>query len=67
VDPDPGFTMTKNLVFTAATKSYFFSPQIAITLSLGPYEGRPNYQDKPSALKREHPALPDMEFIHFKT
>jgi hypothetical protein len=38
-----------------------------IYLSLGLQEGRPNYRrtEKPSALKREHPTLQNVKFLHF--
>jgi hypothetical protein len=42
---------------------YFFDQKIAIFLSLRLFKGRP--QEKPSALKREHPALQKIKFFTF--
>jgi hypothetical protein len=57
--------MTKNWQkFTAGKKLIFFLSKIAIYLSLGLHKGRPSYK-KPSALKREHPALQNMKFLDF--
>jgi hypothetical protein len=42
--------------------------KIAISLSLVLHEGRTRYRrtlDKPSALKREHPALQNMKILNF--
>ncbi len=39
----------------------FFCSKIAIYLFLGLYKGRQSYREKPSALKREHPALQKMK------
>jgi hypothetical protein len=42
-----------------------FRSTIAIYLSLGLHERTSKLQEKPSALKREHPALQKMKFINF--
>jgi hypothetical protein len=39
--------------------------KIAIYLSLGPLERTPKLQEKPSALKREHPVLKNMKILDF--
>jgi hypothetical protein len=45
-------------------KLYFFKSKIAIFLSLGLFTGCPlsKLQEKPSTLKREHPALQKIKF-----
>jgi hypothetical protein len=54
--------MTKKLKkYLAVKKIYiFFSSKHSIYLSLGLHKGYPSYWrlEKPSALKKEHPALP---------
>jgi hypothetical protein len=42
----------------------FFSKN-GIYLSLGLHKGRPSYRKKPSALKRENPAIQNMKFLNF--
>ncbi len=50
--------MTKNLKkFTAKRKLNFFGLKTTIYLSLGLHKRTSTLQKKPSALKREHPAL----------
>ncbi len=41
---------------------YYFDQKLQFTLSLGLHKGRSSYvHEKPSALKREHPALQNMK------
>ncbi len=66
-DTEPGIVfMTKNWKkFTTETKfSYFFDKKFSIYLSLGFHKGRQIYR-RPSALKREHPAVQNMKFLDF--
>jgi hypothetical protein len=46
-------------------KIYIFFSKIAIYLSLDLNKRTPKLQEKPSALKREHPAIQNMKFLHF--
>ncbi len=48
-------------------KIYRKLPETTIFLSLGPHKGRWKLQKKPSALKRDHPALQNMKFLNFST
>jgi hypothetical protein len=52
----PGFDDQK-LKKKNTAEIIFFISKIVIYLSLGLIKGRPSYRKKPSALKREHPAL----------
>jgi hypothetical protein len=45
-------------------KKKYFGSKTTIYLSLGLHKGR-LFQKKPSALKREHPALQNMKFLNF--
>jgi hypothetical protein len=52
--------------FTDGKKLIFLKSKTAIYLSLGHHKERPSkLQKKPSALKREHPALQNMKFLNF--
>jgi hypothetical protein len=62
-NPDPGFLRPKTGK-EYSRKNIFFYQKIEIYLSLGIHKGRPSYR-KPSALKREYPALQNMNFITF--
>ncbi len=72
-DPDPGPIRIQGLMTKDGTKYtaekffiYFFDKKIAIYLSPGLRKKRTSKpQEKPSALKREHPALQNMKFHHF--
>jgi hypothetical protein len=47
-------------------KSQFFGSKLAVYfLSLGPHEGRLSFRRSLEPLKREHPALQNMKFLHF--
>ncbi len=47
------------------SKKKFTSEKIAIYLSLGLHEGNSKLEKKPSAPKREHPALKNFKFRYF--
>jgi hypothetical protein len=57
--------MTKNLKKILLKKIHIFLSKIAIYLSLGLHKALPSYKkEKPSALRREHPALQNMKSKH---
>jgi hypothetical protein len=58
--------MTKNWEKFSAEKKHnkFFGSKTKIYLSLGFHKGISKLQKKPSALKKEHPALQNMKFLN---
>jgi hypothetical protein len=44
---------------------YFFDQKLQLTYPLGPNKRTPKLLEKPSALKREHPAIQNMKLLHF--
>jgi hypothetical protein len=58
-------TKTKKKLTAGKLFYIFFGSNIAIYLSLGLHKGRTSYTEKPSSLKREHPALQNMKILYF--
>ncbi len=62
--PKPWFWLQQTEKNNSWKTNLFFLSKIAIYLSIDLYKGRQNYvQKKPSALKREHPALQNINFF----
>jgi hypothetical protein len=64
-DPDPGFDDLKLKKFIAANLISIFLIKNGNLLIPWPPERMPKLQEKPSALKREHPVLKNMKILDF--
>jgi hypothetical protein len=64
-DPDPGFWWPKiKKIFSKKNLNFFWIKNYTLSIPR-PLERTSKLQNKPSAFKREHPALKNMKFLNF--